>query len=1180
MANEQFVHLHVHTEYSLLDGAAKIKSLVKFCMEHNMPAVALTDHGNMYGTMYLNNEIKAVNEKRAEKGEEPIDLKPIYGTEFYYTNDIKVKDKNETYHLIILAKNQAGYQNLIKLNSLAWVDGYYYKPRIDMAMLEEYHEGLICLSACLAGYIPQRLLNGDYEGAKEHALKLLSLFGEDFYIELQDHDIDEEKQILPQLISLAKELGVGVVCTNDVHYTTKDDKDAQDMLLRIQLGKKIDEDIKMGFTTNEFYMKTYDEMAERFGFVPESMQNTLVIADKVERITFKKNQWMPKFKVEWMEGAKDAGEYLRLLVERGLPRRYPVVTKEVRDRIEMELGVIGTMGFNDYYLIVWDFINFAHENGIPVGPGRGSGVGSIVAYIIGITNMDPLKYELYFERFLTTERVSNPDFDVDFCVDRRAEVIDYVRSDRRYGADSVTQIVTFGTMAAKQAIKDVARVYDIPLAKVNNITKTIGNGKGNIPQLLKLQPPKKDGEPLHNPELMQMYEEDAEVKKILDMAMRVEGMPRQTGVHAAAVVIYQKAAPNFVPLAKNGEFITTQYDKDQVESLGLLKMDFLGLRTLTDIKKAVDYIKETHGITIDIDNISVDDPKVYDTITKGDTGAIFQLESPGMTAFMKRLRPTNLEDIIAGISLYRPGPMDSIGEYVKFKNNPELITYAHPSLEPLLKVTYGQIVYQEQVMSISRLMAGYSLGGADELRRIMSKKKLSKMEEQRKIFLYGNGKEGSKNVPGALAKGYTEECARGVFATMEKFAAYAFNKSHATAYAFVTYQTAYLKTYYALELITAIINNRITDNGQVAKYLGQLRERGVKVLGADINKSIDVYKCEDGNIRFGIAGIKGVGGEVCQKIVKERTENGDFADFDDFITRCAPLVRTKSVVENLIKAGAFDRFGKTRATLLASFEKAYDAAIALSKSRDSDQLSFFDDIPEYNTVKVEYAELPEFPEKEKLKIEKEVCGLYMSASPLDDYAAAYKEIEYTVQDIIATFGPNEEDPEAEKTPPPDSAVVGGILSKVEKLHSKSGNTYIKFVLEDMTGAITGFAFGRAYEALKEVLVEDNIVKLKVTIDVRDESVSINAKGGEIWRPSTAPAAEPVQKKKAVYIRFKEVDEDKYQKLRSMCLDHLGDCPVRLVVGGSAFALDVRVNPSDIFCMRVIGLVGEDNLIVK
>ncbi|GHV02554.1 DNA-directed DNA polymerase [Clostridia bacterium] len=1078
-----FVHLHLHTEYSLLDGAVRLDKLFSACAEAGMPAVALTDHGNMFAALKFFEAAGKHNEKSEHK------VKPIFGCEFYVDRDLHIKESQDGripkfHHLVLLAKNYKGYENLIKLNSVAYVDGYYYKPRIDYALLAGHTEGLICLTACIAGGVPRALLAGDYEGAKSLALELKSRFEPgDFYIELQDHGIRAQKELLSQLTMLAQEIGAPLVATNDVHYLRKADAETQKVLMAIAFKRSLSETEESGgddsyFPTEEFYLKDGDEMAELFGFVPDALDNTLQIAEKCDVEMKYKQPLLPGYTPP--DGLTPF-QYLQKLTEEGLAKKYCADLEaggeraaEIRTRADYELSIVAKQGFLEYYLIVWDFIHYAESIGISVGPGRGSGVGSIIAYAIGITKVDPLKYNLLFERFLNAERVSMPDFDIDFCFERRGEVIDYVI--RTYGGPRVAQIVTFGTLAAKAAIKDVGRVYGMPYSETDRIGKLIPFTPKPVP--------------LHKyldmiPELRQAYESDPQNRKLLDMAIAIEGMPRQTSMHAAGVVICKDDIDKFVPLQRNGEDVTTQFDMIEVEKVGLLKMDFLGLRTLTDVRKALEYVRENTGTEIDFYNMEYDDPAVYALIGGGNTDAVFQVESAGMKRFMAQLQPDNLEDIIAGIALFRPGPMDSIPTYIANKKNPAGIVYKHEILRPILDVTYGCIVYQEQVMQIVREMGGYSLGRADIVRRLMSKKKASEMKKEREIFVHGLiGKDGKTEVEGAVARGIPEDVALEVFGEMESFAQYAFNKSHAAAYAYLTYQTAYLKCHHEAEFLAAVLNNRIDKIEEIGKYLAYLKEKGMPIYPPDINASRAQFSVENGGVRVGLAALKNVGGKVIDLIVQERETNGPFQDFPDFIGRMDDSALNKKFLESLILSGSFDRFGKPRSVLMAVFERLVARTQADREARQKGQFSMFDlfgDAP----AEEEYPALPELPLKEKLKAEREVLGIYISGHPLDEYRAELSAFTFNTS-MIEDAGA--EGADGQQSDYNDKPVrCGGVLTEFRRVVSKKSGREVGIGrLEDLYGFIEVMFSGFKYDQYKNQIQVDTAVALSGTLSQREE----------------------------------------------------------------------------------------------
>jgi DNA polymerase-3 subunit alpha len=1164
----------------LLDGAARIDKLFDTVKKKGMTAVAITDHGVMYGVYQFLQKAEKEREKAVKNGETPV--KPIVGCEFYTSKDIKIKafsadgDENQN-HLLLLAKNTAGYQNLVKLNSIAFVEGFYYKPKIDLSILERHTEGLICLSACLAGAIPQKLLRNDYDGALEYAKRLRDMFEPgDFYIELQDHGIEEERRVNPLLLQIARDLGVKPVATNDVHYLEKSDAEMHDVLLCIQTGKTLADENRLKFQGKEFYVKDPDEMAELFAFCREAVENTLEIADKCEILELKRSDLMPYY---IPENGKTPQEFLRELTYARLNTRYKDATKEITDRIEYELDIIIRLGFAEYYLIVWDFIDYSKRNGIPVGPGRGSGVGSVVAYIIGITNVDPLKYDLLFERFLNAERVSNPDFDVDFCYEGRGKVIEYVIE--KYGADKVSQIVTFGTMAAKAAIKDVGRVYGVPYAEVERITKPIPFGKNSIGEMVGLiEPEKKEGggdAPKVIPELAELYRADGEAKKIIDMAMKIEGMPRNTSMHAAGVVICREPVGEKVPLAKNGADVTTQYNMTELEALGLLKMDFLGLRTLTDIKKALEYIKEDKGVSIDFDNMPFDDKNVFELIGNGETDGVFQLESAGMKKFMMQLLPTSVEEIIAGISLYRPGPMDYIPEYLSGKKDPQGVKYDHPKLEPILSVTYGCLVYQEQVMKIVRELGGYTLGGADILRRIMSKKKVEVMAAEEVKFINGyTDKATNTEIPGAVKMGVPEAVAKKLFGRMSKFALYAFNKSHAAAYAYLSYETAYLKRYYPAHYLTAVINNRIFNIDEITKYIVILKQNKIKVYPPDINRSGVYFKADGDGVRFGLMGIKNIGENAIAAIVKERDENGEFKDIADFIDRSDPNYINKRMIESLIKGGAFDCFGRPRSQLMKVYENVVEVAAVDRKNKESGQISLFDAEIDELKIEVKYPDIREYPENLKLIYEKEVLGMYISGHPLNDYLEEFKKLSFNMsmlsdedfEDGVLNGAGNA----AKQVRDGSFVTAGGVLTGVSKKTTKNGRMMASGKLEDLFGIIEVVFFPSQYEKFREKLQNDVVIKVVGTIKIsQDENPKINVNDMTVWSGDRADGETPnpppqtddpaAKKQKTLYIKIDGDPNRELAVLREIFAAYPGDTEVKIQSDGRVFATGEFINYS-------------------
>ncbi|MBE7092857.1 MAG: DNA polymerase III subunit alpha [Clostridiales bacterium] len=1063
-----FVHLHTHTEYSLLDGASRIEELVKTAKDSGMDALAITDHGVMYGAVEFY--------KAAQK----YGIKALIGCEVYVAPrsrfDKAGKADKEYAHLVLLAKNEEGYQNLIKLVSIAYTEGYYYKPRIDYDLLAQYSKGLVCLSACLAGDIPQLLINGNFEEAQNLALRLKDMFPGDFYIEIQDHNIPEQKQVLPLLIKLARQLDLPLVATNDVHYIHKEDAQMHDVLLCVQTGKTLDDPNRMRFSTEEFYLKTEEEMRQIFDFVPESIDNTVEIAKKCNFSFEFGNIHIPYYEVP---DGLTAAEYLYKLGMEGLNKKYPQVTNEIKERFDYEYNMIKRMGYVEYYLIVWDYINYARSVDIVVGPGRGSGAGSLVAYAIGITNIDPLKYNLLFERFLNPERVSMPDFDVDFCFERRGEVIEYVK--RKYGADHVAQIATFGTMKARAVIRDVGRVMNLPYADVDKIAKMIPRELDiTVERALKV-----------NPELREACL-DPQIEKLIYFAQKLEGLPRNSSTHAAGVVISKNPVDTYVPLCVNGEMVATQYVAKYLEQLGLLKMDFLGLRTLTVIRDTLEFIKSRTGEKPDLSSINFDDQNVYKLIGQGECDGIFQLESNGMRAFMKELKPTCFEDIVAGIALYRPGPMDSIPKYIFGKENPEKVEYQHPIMKNVLEVTYGCMVYQEQVMQIVRDVAGYSLGRSDIMRRAMSKKDQKAMETERKVFVYGFVEDdGTVTVPGAIRNGISEETANAIFDKIAVFAQYAFNKSHAAAYAVVAYQTAYLKCYYPLEFMAAMLNSLLGDEDKTARYIGYCKEHNITILPPDVNSSVSGFlPWGENSIRFGLSAIKNVGISGVNSIVNEREKNGNFTSLDDFAERTVYMSDVnKRMVESMIKAGAFDFTSYSRRALLGGFEAVLDGAQSRSKNSLEGQLSLFDDVQVLESVKFDsIKETGEFPRLKFLMLEKEMLGVYLSGHPLERYIESIKNIGFDLSEItmeIDDEGENIMSDELMRLDNKDIKLIG-IISSIRKKATKSGSMMAFITIEDLYSSITGLVFPQTLLKCSNYIYEDNIVVVTGKLSVRDE----------------------------------------------------------------------------------------------
>ncbi len=1112
-----FVHLHVHTEYSLLDGAARISKLVKLCKEYNMPAVAITDHGNMYGATHFWDACKAAG------------IKPILGTEFYVAEDLHVKNgKQKLSHLIILVKNEQGYKNICKLHSIAFKDGFYYKPRIDYKTLEQYHEGLVCLSACLAGDIPKLIVQEQYEKAEQLCLWFKNLFGEDFYLELQHNGIAEQELVNAKLREFSKKLGIKTVATNDVHYLFKEDAEMQDVLMCVAMQKTVDDPDRMKFPTDELYFKTYDQMLEGLPNDEDALETTLEIAEKCNYNFVYGHYLFPSYTPEGgynEEVGATPKEYLLRLVDEGVKKKYGGWNDKIRERINMEIGVIEKQGFIEYFLIVWDYINAARKMGISVGPGRGSGAGSAVAYTMGITNIDPLKYELYFERFLNSERVSAPDFDVDFEDVRRDEIIDYVR--KKYGDDRVARIITFGTMKAKNAIKDVGRVLRVPYSVTDRITKSIPMYKSPIlPKVFGFHVPKEGDKDFGTvyavPELVELYNNDAQVKKVVDIAMKVEDFPRQQSIHPCGVIIGADILDKHVPLSRNGDLISTQYEGVDMEHLGHLKMDFLALCNLTDIKGALKLIKENHNVEIDFDKSTYDDPNVFKLISSGNTDGIFQIESGGFKRFLKELQPNCIEDIVAAVSLFRPGPMKYIPYYVHNKHHPEDTKYDHPLLEPILKVTHGYMVYQEQVMRVCQDLAGFSLGQADNIRRAMGKKKIAEMLKWKEAFLHGREAfvdEHGKHEPaikGCVANGVSEEIANKIWADMEDFASYAFNKSHAAAYSLITYQTAYLKCYYEPEFITALFNNRISKSDKIKHYLAYAKEENLKVLPPDINKSQTYFSTDGKTIRFGLAGLKNVGVANIENIIAERQAHGDFKDMADFIWRCDGQAVNKKCIEALIKSGAFDCFNKPRSQMMAVFSIMVDRAYERKKKLLNGQIGIFEEIEDTKLIEDnEYPNISEYMPNIKLQYEKEIAGTYLSGHPLDAFLDVIKDFTFN-----SSFIPSEEADEnndaiddASLTPQTidgeneevveelynglkdgDNVTCGGVIADIKVITTKNGSRMAILTIEDLTGTFDAFLFSKQYEKFREMLTKDILVAIKGKFTVREghrPSIAIN-----------------------------------------------------------------------------------------
>ena len=1078
-----FTHLHVHSEYSLLDGMSKINKAPEYVKSLGMDSLAITDHGVMFGIIDFYKSCKKSG------------IKPIIGCEVYVAPRTRFdkdpdRDRNMN-HLILLAENMIGYKNLTKLVSAAFTEGFYFKPRVDKELLREHSEGIICLSACLAGAIPRKILNGDYSGAKAEALELRDIFGKDnFYLEIQNHFLDDDKPATQGLVKLAEDIGAPLVATNDAHYIKRSDAKAHDVLLAIQTGSTVDDENRMRFANDEFYLKSESEMMELFPEHPEAIENSHKIAERCN-VEFEFGEYhLPEFIPP--EGMTNK-DYLRKLCYDGLERRYGSEALQdgstYRDRLESELEVIEKMGYVEYFLIVWDFIHYAKSNDIPVGPGRGSAAGSIVAYSLAITEIEPIKYNLIFERFLNPERVSMPDIDVDFCIDRRQEVIDYVV--QKYGKDKVSQIITFGTLKAKAAVRDVGRALNASYAEADSIAKAIPAELGmTISKALDI-----------NRDLRARYETEPLVKNILDMSMAVEGMPRHSSTHAAGIVISKMPLDEYVPLYMSDKGLATQFNMTTIEELGLLKMDFLGLRNLTMINEAIQLIKENHGVEIDFSKMDYDDPAVYEMISKGNTQGIFQLESAGMTEFMKNLNPSCFEDIVAGISLYRPGPMDSIPKYIENKKNPEKVKYVDPHLEPILNVTYGCMVYQEQVMQIVRELGGYSFGRSDLVRRAMSKKKMSVMLEEKKYFIHGkDDSDGTPAIAGCVANGIPERAAEAIFDDMVSFAEYAFNKSHAAAYAVVSYETAYLKAHYPVEFMAALMSSVMGEPRHIAAYIRNCKELGIEVLPPSVLHSRRKFIAKDGKIRFGLLAIKNVGSSIVDAIVEGR-RGRDIDNLYDFIKSIEPSELNKKAIECLIKAGAMDEFTQNRAALLAISDDAVGAAQSSARRVSKDQISLFQldsDIMEDVKTAPELPNIQNFDKAHLLSMEKEMMGVYLSGHPLDKYRDLIDEnITANTAEIfdsnLSGDGENESEFIEERASGSnrfndgDTVIMAGMVGDLRRMITKSNQEMARLTIEDYYGVITAIVFPRDYAKAKYVLENDAIVAIKGTLSFKEDS---------------------------------------------------------------------------------------------
>ena len=1058
-----FTHLHVHTEYSLLDGSNKIKEYVDRVKALGMDSAAITDHGVMYGVIDFYRAARAAG------------INPILGCEVYVAPGSRFDREagsgdDRYYHLVLLAENNQGYSNLMKIVSKGFVEGFYYKPRVDLSLLEKYHEGIIALSACLAGEVARFLTRGMYEDAKKAALRYQDIFGKgNFFLELQDHGIPEQQNVNQQLLKMHRETGIELVATNDVHYTLAEDAQPHDVLLCLQTGKKLADEDRMRYEGGQYYVKSPEEMERLFPYAPEALENTHKIAQRCHvEIEFGVTK-LPKFDVP--EGYT-SWEYLNELCFRGLEERYQPVTEELKERLNYELSTIRNMGYVDYFLIVWDFIKYARDHDIMVGPGRGSAAGSLVAYTLGITQLDPIRYDLLFERFLNPERVSMPDIDVDFCFERRQEVIDYVR--RKYGDDCVVQIVTFGTLAARGVIRDVGRVMDLPYAQVDTIAKM-------IPQELNITI---DKALQMNPELKKAYEEQKEIHDLIDTAKRLEGLPRHTSMHAAGVVISQKDVSEYVPLSRASDgSIVTQFTMTTLEELGLLKMDFLGLRTLTVIQNAVHLIEQDAGVKLDMQHIDYNDKKVLDSLGTGRSDGVFQLESAGMKNFMKELKPQSLEDVIAGISLYRPGPMDFIPQYIRGKNRPDTIKYDCPQLEPILKPTYGCIVYQEQVMQIVRNLAGYTLGRSDLVRRAMSKKKAAVMEKERQNFVYGNEEEG---VPGCIANGISEQTANKIYDDMIDFAKYAFNKSHAAAYAVVSYQTAFLKYYYPVEFMAALMTSVIEMPTKVAEYIQVCRQMNIKILPPDVNRGAYGFSVDNGAIRYGLSAIKSVGRPVINALVEEREANGEYRSLKDFIERLTGTVN-KRAIENFIKAGALDCLEGNRRQKMLVYGQIVDSIAQEKKNSFAGQMSLFDLVSdeEKKEYEIRMPDVEEYDKEMILAFEKDVLGIYLSGHPLERYRNIMEKM---ISAKTTDFQPDEESG-IPKVYDGQKVIIGGMITEKTIKYTRNNKVMAFLTVEDLLGTVEIVVFPRDYEKWQAMLNEDARVFVQGRVNAEDDKPS-------------------------------------------------------------------------------------------
>ena len=1157
-----FAHLHVHTEYSLLDGACRIRDLAKRVKELGQTAVAITDHGAMYGVIDFYRACKAEG------------IHPVIGCEVYVAARSRFDKIHEfdaeSRHLVLLCQNETGYRNLSYMVSQAYVEGFYIKPRIDLELLRAHSEGLIGLSACLAGEIPKRLMNGNFDGAKEYALTMQEIFGEgNFYLELQDHGIREQQEVNRALLRLHQETGIPLVATNDAHYLRKEDAESHDVLLCIQTGKTVDDANRMRYEPQNFYLRSTEEMEELFRGYPDAVENSQRIAERCRmEFTFGKYH-LPEFK---LPPGYDAPTYLRKLCDEGFVERYGTDKEHYRAQLEYEMDMIGKMGFTDYFLIVSDFVRYAKSVGIPVGPGRGSAAGSMVSYCLHITDVDPMEYSLYFERFLNPERVSMPDIDMDFGDTRRGEVVDYVR--RKYGDDHVAQIVTFGTMAARGAIRDVGRVLNIPYAEVDTVAKL-------VPATLHIT---LDDALRLSKQLSDLYEADDKVHRLIDMARAVEGMPRHASTHAAGVVITKRPVYEYVPLARNDESIVCQYTMVTLEELGLLKMDFLGLRNLTVLDDAVKMVQRTQP-DFTLESIPMDDEATFDMLTRGRTSGVFQMESTGMTGVCLGLKPHNIEDITAIIALYRPGPMESIPRFIACKHDPRLISYKHPALEPILSVTYGCIVYQEQVIEIFRKRGGYSLGQADMVRRAISKKKAKEIEKERKTFVYGDKERG---ITGCIANGISEEIAQGIYDEIYDFANYAFNKAHAVSYAVVAYQTAYFKCHYTREYMAALLTSVLDNSDKVAEYIAECKECGIALLPPDVNASFDRFTVEEGGIRFGLVAIKNIGRGFIQSLVRERKLNGKFDSFQDFCERmfdCSDM--NKRAVENLIRSGAFDCLGARRSQLMAVYEKVLDSIASSRRQNVEGQLDFFGMATTSagtSHSRIDLPDIPEYTATERMFMEKETTGLYLSGHPMSDYRAAARRagaapIHAVLEDFAAEDGPK-------RFADGQNITIAGVVT-ASKTRTTKNNTLMAYVMvEDELASMELLCFNRVIEQCGSYMQVNTPVLVKGRLSVRDEKPPQIMCDSIYPLRNDAPAekSKPAQQKGAgaatIYLRVPSVDSDAFRHIQLVMTMFEGETPVKIRVADTGKLLGAKCLNHPAFIEECQEWLGEENVVVR